>query len=133
MVAAKATGNYDLKAVTQFLESIDEALCTDPDEGGYSDIAGPLNMLMEVTGCTLKEGAEALRNGKTIPAPQYVSPGQMELGEFETLQGGRNLIGGDLYRPGNYSIVDGQQDILPPDGGFGFSFPGEERFITNGS
>ena len=47
--------------------------------------------------------------------------------------GGRNLIGGDLYRPGNYSIVDGQQDILPPDGGFGFSFPGEECFITNGS
>ncbi len=47
--------------------------------------------------------------------------------------GGRNMIEADLYRPGNYSIVDGKQDILPPDGGFGFSFPGGERFITNGS
>ena len=47
--------------------------------------------------------------------------------------GGRKMIEADLYRPGNYSIVDGKQDILPPDGGFGFSFPGEERFITNGS
>ena len=133
MVAAKKTGNYDLKALTEFFDSIDEALCTDADEGGYSDISGPLALLMEATGCTLREGAEAIRNGKTIPVPQYVSPGQMELGEFATLQGGRNLIGGDLCRPGNYSIVDGQEDILPIHGGFGFNFPGEERFITNAS
>ena len=133
MVAAKATGNYDLKAVTKFYDAMDAMLPEAPEDGGYSDIAGPLALLMEATGCTVKEGADSLRNGKPLAVPQYISPGQMPFGEFETLEGGRNMIEADLYRPANYSIVGGQQDILPEDAGFGFNFPGEKRFVTNGS
>ena len=64
MVAAKTTGNYDLKAVTKFFDSINDALSTDEDEGGYLDIGGPLALLMQSTGCTLKEGP---RPSATVP------------------------------------------------------------------
>ena len=134
MVKAGAAGNYDRKAIQDFLFDLDAEMSLLPEEGGkYVDIKGPLSLLMNSTGCTLKEGADAIRNGKTIPLPAYMSPGEIELKDLGTVEGGRSLIEGDLYRPANYSIKDGQTDILGPNAGFGFSFPGEGRFVANGS
>ena len=135
MVAANKTGNFDRRAIEDFLDNISYELSLDEDEDGkYCDISsGQLTALMESTGCTLEEGAESLRNNKPIPMPQYVSEAQQSIGEFGTIHGGRKELESDLYRPSNYSVVGGQQDILPPDAGFGFNFPGEGRFITNGA
>ena len=125
------TGNYDLKALKGFLDAMSNEL-TDFD-GEYRDIANSLQLLMESTGCTLKEGAKALRSGKPIPLPQYVSEGQQPISEFGTLEGGRKALAADLYRPDSYSFIGQQQSLLPDDAGFGFTFPGEERFVTNGA
>ncbi len=71
--------------------------------------------------------------GKPIPPAPYVSSGQLEITQFETVQGGLAVLEGDLYRPENYSLGVNAPGLLGADGGFGFIFPGESRFVTNGS
>ncbi|MBP5510511.1 MAG: hypothetical protein J6Z49_06300 [Kiritimatiellae bacterium] len=134
LVEAKATGNWDAKAINKFFDDLNTELYRDPDAGGkYSDIAMPIEQLMESTGCTLKEAAESLNSGKPIPQAPYISAGQLEITEFDTVAGGRSTMEGDLCRPENYSLGKGAPGLLGPDAGFGFTFPGENRFITNGS
>lgn len=78
MVAAKATGNWDRKAVIDFIGAVCDEIDLFPGDGGkYFEIAGPLNLLMQTTGCTLKEGADSLRGGKPLPLPPYISTGQV--------------------------------------------------------
>ena len=134
MVAARATGNWDVKAVNKFFDDTDAEIRLEPEDGGkYIDIMGPIGLLMEAAGCTLKEAAASIRGGKPIPTAPYVSAGQLEITQFETVQGGRSAIEGDLYRPEDYSFGPNEPGLLGADCGFGFIFPGENRFVTNGS
>jgi len=134
MVAAKATGNWDLKAVSDFIVAVCDEIDDMPDKGGQdADIAGPLHLLMQTTGCTLKEGVESLRSGKPFPRPPYIADGQLDIKEFETIEGARGEIEGDLGRPDNYSFGKDKPGLLKPGTGFGFIFPGEDRFATDGT
>ena len=129
---------YDLKALHRHFDYVGEELMLSEDEGGkYEDISGPAQILIEETGCTLEEAGKALRGTGPMPErPKYVSTAQLELSTFDgTTRGGRSAIEGDLYRPQDYSLVSDGIDLLGNslDNGFGFKFPGEERFVTNGS
>lgn len=132
----KNAKSYDLKTLTAFLDDIDDELGKTELEGGeYADIAGPVQQLMNSSGCSLKEAAKAIRGGKTIPSVPYMSEGQLPLNEINTVAGGRAQMTGDLTRPSNYRRVDGQEDILPQNEnmGFGVTFADEERLVANGS
>ena len=137
MVAQKMTGNYDCKALNEFFDRQTTVMSLDEDAGGkYSHIAGPLQMVMEQTGATLEEAAESLKpDGNPIPNAPYVSGGQQPITEYASPDGGRKQLRGDLNRPVGYVNLANRQDLLPdgPDKGFGFTFPGEERFVTNGT
>jgi len=120
---------YDLTAIRRHNEAVSDAV----DEK-YDDINEPIQLMMEETGCTYDEAGKALRGTGPMPErPRYASTGQLGLATFDgTTKGGREAIEGDLYRPQNYSLISDGKDLLPQDGsGFGFKFPGEERFITN--
>ena len=125
---------YDLKALYRHFNAEDAKILE--DGGEYEDISGPVQLMMENTGCTFEEAGKALRGtGPMPPPPKYMASGQLELGMFDgTTRGGRDAIEGDLYRPQNYSLVSDGVDLLKdgPDTGFGFKFPGEERFVANG-
>ena len=137
MVAQKRTGNYDCKALNAFFDHLTTVMNLDEEDGGiYSRIAGPLQMVMEQAGATLEEAAESLKpGGKTIPNAPYVSGGQQAIGEYAAPDGGRKQLRGDLNRPVGYVNLANKHDLLPdgPDKGFGFTFPGEARFVTNGT
>lgn len=134
MVAQKKTGNYDCKAIQDFLDEITTEIDLDEDEGGkYVKIAEPLHQLLESAGATLQEAVDAMLSGKHIPSAPYVSGGQQSIEVYGTLDGGRKQLEEDLDRPLNYGLVDGKKNLLPQnnDTGFGFTFPGAERFVTN--
>ena len=116
------TGNFDLKAVTDFLNDISDQLRLHPNKGGkYFDINGQMKILMNATGCSLKEAEFSIRNHKPIPPAKYVSAAQASISDFGTVRGGRKMLADDLYRPADYSIIDGTHDILTgrnPNAGF---------------
>ena len=126
---------YDLQALHRHFDAIDAELARPEEEGGkYMGLAGPINMMMETTGCTLEEADKALHGGAPIPPLDYVSAGQLPLEAFDgTTRGGRKTLEGDLVRPQNYSRLSDGVDLIPegPDVGFGFTFPGERRFVAN--
>ena len=138
MVKAKATGNWDRAAVAKFLDDVSTEIDRDPDDGGeYADIANTLHQMLEQTGATLKEAVDSIRNGKPLPNARYVSTGQMPIEEYGTANGGRGLIEGDLYRPDYcYHFKNDLTRNLITNAncpGFGFTFPGEDKFYTNGT
>ena len=129
-------GNYDYKAINQYQADMSRLIYAEAEEGNpYADLnAGVLQTTMNNCGTTLEETVAALRTGKMPPIPKMLCTGSVELSAFDgTTRGGRKLVAADADRPANYSIKDGQQDILKgDDAGFGFSFPDGTRLVTNG-
>ncbi len=128
-------GNYDYKTINDYFQKIDNDLSLDEDEGGkYYDLNGVV-LAMQNSGATFEETVSALRNGTALPVPQYLSTGTIDLPSFDgTTSGGRKLLEGDLMRPDFCYNQNGNRLLKPdPNGGFGFTFPGENRFYTNGS
>jgi hypothetical protein len=132
-------GNYDYKTLNNYFDGISAALSLDEEEGGqYTDVSSSVPLAMENSGCTFEETVRLLREGKMPPVPQYLSTGCMPLGKFDgTVAGGRDLIGGDLYRPDFCYRFKSDQDTpllsFEQQPGFGFSFPGQEKFHANGT
>ena len=130
-------GNYDYKAINKYQSDLVVLIYSEADEGNpYADLnTGVLQTTMNNCGTTIKETAEALRNGKMPPIPKMLCTGSMELSAFDgTTKGGRSLVAADADRPSNYSITGGEQDILKGnDAGFGFAFPDGTRLVTNGT
>jgi len=135
MVKEGKTGNWDLKAVRGFFSNISVLLRLEPEEGGkYSDMnVGQIEQLMNSTGGTLDEVVGMLKGGKKLPNAQYVSEGQMSLDDFGTVEGGRKALHADLDRGVGYVSGSEKKLYLGEHADFGFNFPGEERFVTNGS
>ena len=134
----KTTGNYDAKAVNAFFSNLIVELdaLTAPGEK-YAGLGMQIQLKMEATGCTIKEACASLSGGKQIPNAPYVSAGQQKIEDFDTVEGARSSMEGDICRPQNYSSRgEGAHDLLDtkdPGFGFGFTFPGEIRFVTNQS
>ncbi len=135
MVKAGKTGNWDFKAVRDFIDNISNELALEPEEGGkYSDMnSSQIELLMESTGGTLDEVVGMLKGGEKLPNAQYVSEGQLSLKHFGTVEGGRALLKSDLDRGVGYVAVAEKKLHLGNHADFGFNFPGEERFVTNGT
>ena len=96
------------------------------------NLGGPLQITMETTGCTIDEAFVAVNGGKQPPIPKYFATGTLPLSAFDgTTRGARNEFEGDANRPAQYSIKDGQQNILLDDAGFRFTFPDGTTFKTN--
>ena len=132
-------GRYDYRTVNSYFSSLFVNLVLgDGELGQYSDIAGQVQLAMEFTGCTFEEIVPMLRGGAMAPMPKHLASGSMTLSNFDgTVAGGRKMIGDDLDRPDccycfasdttTHLVTHEQQP------GFGFTFPGEEKFYTNGS
>ena len=133
MVKAQATGNWDFTAVRDFLEGITDTIDIIGGDPRYRTVSAPMQEVMNQTGATLQEADDALFNNKPMPLAPYVSAGQQDIQVYGTIAGGRAALEADLDRPANYSIENGQQDILPPDAGFTFTFPDGEALLTNGT
>lgn len=138
-------GNYDYKTINNYFNQIEADLVLEDYEGGqYTDVnSDKITLTMESTGCTFEEVLQAERGGKTLPIPQYVSGGTLKLENFDgKTTGGLKLLEGDLDRPANYAFQDPKnpkpikelKGLLPSGGdtGFGFTFPGQNKFYTNG-
>ena len=128
MVKAGAAGDWDFKALGAFFNSMDDELSEN-----HSKIANVATLVFETTGGTVDEVVDFLENGNPLPPAQYASQGQMPINELETVEGGFKMIKADLDRPGGYNYIGAQEPLLKggPDAGFGFTFPGEDRFVTN--
>ena len=128
MVKAGAAGDWDFKALGAFFNSMDDELSEN-----HSKIANVATLVFETTGGTVDEVVDFLEKGKPLPPAQYASQGQMPINELETVEGGFKMIKADLDRPGGYNYIGAQEPLLKggPDAGFGFTFPGEDRFVTN--
>ena len=131
-------GDYDYKTLNNYFDGIDDLLALDEDEGGqYTDVSGSVVLAMQNSGCTFEETVQMLRQGQMPPVPKFLSTGTMRLKDFDgTVAGGRDLIGGDLNRPDfcYHFKTDLEKPLLsfgPQQPGFGFSFPGQEKFHTN--
>lgn len=133
MVKARATGNWDFTAVRDFLEGITDTIDIIGGDPRYRTVSSPMQEVMNQTGATLQEADDAIFANKPIPLAPYVSAGQQDIQVFGTIAGGRAALAADLDRPANYSVENGQQDILPPDAGFTFTFPDGESLLTNGT
>ena len=85
---------------------------------------GPMQLMMEATGCTIEEAFTAAQGGKYPPIPKYVAPGTLSLEAFDgTVTEARNQLEGDLIRPSGYNYSNDEHQLLPADGGFRFHFP----------
>ena len=131
-------GDYDYRTVNGYFDNILTNVINGEDEWEqYADVASGVKLAMENSGLTFAEVVPMLRRGEAMPLPKYLSTGSMPLANFDgTTAGGRELIAGDLYRPDAcyHPVADKQKALLPiPYPGFGFNFPGEEKFYTNGT
>ena len=132
-------GDYDYDTLNNYFENVFFELNLDEEEGGqYTDVSSLAGLTMENSGCTFEETVRILREGRMPPVPKYLSTGCMPLSKFDgTVAGGRNLIEGDLDRPDccyrfktdlSTTLINHEQQP-----GFGFTFPGQEKFYANGS
>ena len=133
-------GDYDYKTLNNYFDGIETQLALDEDEGGkYTDVSGSVVLAMQNSGCTFEETVQMLRQGQMPPVPKFLSTGSMRLKDFDgTVNGGRDLIGGDLNRPDFcYRFKSNLEKPLlapgPQQPGFGFKFPDEGKFFTNAS
>ena len=98
------------------------------------DLIGSMQLTMEATGCTIEEAFASANGGKYPPVPKYVAPGTLPLEAYDgTVREARDQLEGDINRPANYSITNGQEDLLPADAGFRFTFPDGSAYKTNAS
>ena len=91
---------------------------------------------MQNSGLPFDETVQALREHKTLPLPKYVTTGTVPIEHMNgTTEGGFMLLRADLDRPNiGYSFWnDPKTQLMKTGQGFGFTFPGEEKFYTNGS
>ena len=96
------------------------------------NLGGPIQTLMEETGCSIEEAAAAAQGGKRPERPKYVAAGTLQLEAFDgTTRVARDQFEGDVNRPVGYTVNG--QELLPPDGGFRFTFPDGSSYKTNGS
>ena len=123
-----------------YFDGIQAQLALDEDEGGkYTDVSDSVVLAMQNSGCTFEETVQMLRQGQMPPVPKFLSTGSMRLKDFDgTVNGGRDLIGGDLNRPDFcYRFKSNLEKPLlapgPQQPGFGFKFPDEGKFFTNAS
>jgi len=132
-------GDYDYETLNNYFEDVFYKFNLDEEEGGqYTDISSIAGLNLENSGCTFEETVRILREGRMPPVPKYLSTGCMPLSKFDgTVAGGRDLINGDLDRPDlcyrfktdlSTALINHQQQP-----GFGFTFPGQEKFYTNSS
>ncbi|MBQ7738302.1 MAG: hypothetical protein IJT59_01415, partial [Desulfovibrionaceae bacterium] len=131
-------GDYNYETINNYLDNIAIELSLDKSEGGkYTDVSSAVPLAMENSGCSFEETVQALRDGQALPIPKYLSTGTIPLEEMDgTVTGGRKLIENDLDRPDFcYRFKnDLNKPLLNPKiGGFGFNFPGSEKFYTNGT
>ena len=95
---------------------------------------GPMQLMMEATGCTIEEAFTAAQGGKYPPIPKYVAPGTLSLEAFDgTVREARNQLEGDLNRPSGYNYSGDENQLLPADAGFRFNFPDGSAYKTNAS
>ena len=130
--------SYSIAGVNALVEEYEMAMngdiINDIDPKYPRNLSGPMQLLMEETGCTIEEAFTAANGGKRPPVPKYAASGTLPLSAFDgTVREARDQLEGDLIRPANYSIKDGQEDILSDDAGFRFTFPDGASFKTNGS
>ena len=130
-------GDYNYKTLNDYFDDISIQVRLDADEGGqYTDVGGSVGLAMENSGCTFEETVQMLRQGQMPPVPKFLSTGTMRLSDFDgTVAGGRDLLRADLDRPDFcYRFkTDMETPLLQFDRqpGFGFKFPGQEKFHTN--
>lgn len=141
-------GDYNYKTITTYSNAISKELDPQYDEEGEQIPGkyGPninatvVGMTMESTGLTYPETIEALQKGEVPPPPPYFSAGTVDLEGFDgTTKAGRKLLEADLDRPDYSTFCDKttrqlyvQPDVSTGNYGFGFNFPGEDKFYTNG-
>lgn len=122
---------YELRALYDFLQSIVSVHLADlnPLE------AQSLLLTMEATGCTLEEVRNARQNGIMLPTLPDVSAAQMKLNACCSPDGIRDQMELDLIRPANYFMAGdpGHPLIADETRGFGVTFTGGERLVTNGA
>ncbi|MBQ7617296.1 MAG: hypothetical protein IJS50_00315 [Desulfovibrio sp.] len=131
-------GDYNCETINNYFNDIAIQLSLDEDDGGqYTDVASAVSLTMENSGATFEEVVQALREKQVLQQPKYFSSGSMPLEKMDgTTSGGRKLIGDDLYRPDFcYRFTnDLSVPLLDANGnGFGFTFPGADKFYTNGT
>ena len=96
------------------------------------NLSGPIQTMMQDTGCSIEEAAAAANGGKQPSIPKYVASGTLPLSAFDgTVREARTQLAGDLNRPAGYSMNG--QELLPRDSGFHFSFPDGSSLKTNAS
>ena len=96
------------------------------------NLAGPIQTILEETGCSVPEAAAAAQGGKRPERPKYVASGTLPLSAFDgTASAARDQFEGDVNRPAGYTMNG--QELLPPDGGFRFTFPDGSSYKTNAS
>ena len=94
------------------------------------NLAGPIQTILEETGCSVPEAAAAAQGGKRPARPKYVASGTLPLSAFDgTVREARDQFEGDVNRPAGYTMNG--QELLPPDGGFRFTFPDGSSYKTN--
>ncbi|MBQ7457113.1 MAG: hypothetical protein IJS54_05885 [Desulfovibrio sp.] len=141
-------GDYNYKTINTFTNTIAEELAPQYDEYAnelpkkYGDNINANNVFltMENTGLTFPETIKALQKGEIPPMAPYVSAGTVNLAGFDgTTKAGRNLLEADLDRPDFNNFFDKttgalymKPDFSTGNYGFGFNFPGEDKFYTNG-
>ncbi|MBQ7607577.1 MAG: hypothetical protein IJU76_06360 [Desulfovibrionaceae bacterium] len=130
-------GDYNYKTLNTYFNDLTMQLALDVDEGGqYTDIGSAVPLAMQNFGCTFDEAVQALRKHQTLSIPKYLTTGTVPIEKMNgTTEGGRKLIHADLDRPNiGYAFRNDLNTPLMKTGeGFGFTFPGEEKFYTNGS
>ena len=133
-------GDYDYDTINNYFDNIVKELARDEDDGGqYCDVSDAAPLAMENSGCTFDETVTALRNGQPLPVPQYLTTGTIPFDKMDgTTIGGRKLIEGDLYRPDffyRFGRGNKNPNLLNVNNckGFGFNFPNQEKFYTNGT
>ncbi|MBQ7738398.1 MAG: hypothetical protein IJT59_01920 [Desulfovibrionaceae bacterium] len=131
-------GDYNYKTLKTYFDDIGHQLRLDEDEGGtFTDVSEIAELTMQNTGLPFEECVQRLRDGTLPPPPKYLCTGSVPLSKIDgTTSVGIDAIKGDLYRPAGYNFRDSPKkqlvDTSTDRWGFGFNFPNEEKFYTNG-
>ncbi len=104
----------------------------DPQPGGQSDLMGRVQLTMELSGASIQDCTDAVRNGRQLPP----APGNASInGGLESLDGtpsaGRKQLLDDLLRPSPHTDVTTERSAMPLENNrFVFVFPNSEPIIA---
>ncbi|MBQ7609350.1 MAG: hypothetical protein IJU76_15490, partial [Desulfovibrionaceae bacterium] len=127
-------GDYNYKTINDYFENWNEQLLS--IDSPYIDVSSAVLLNLQNSGRTHEEIIQALREHKTLSLPKYVTTGNIPLEDRDgTTKSGIELLRTDLNRPSNlYKFRnDPKTPLMKNNEGFGFTFPGEEKFYTNAS